>query len=99
MTHRLCLWARMRKKALQALSADTKNARLMYYIQILRLIKSQTKTLLYYQMARYWVERAFLKIKEQLGMHQYQVRSWKAWYHHIVFSMMALDFIHYLVLM
>ena len=53
----------------------------------------ELKTLLYYQMARYWVERAFQNIKQQLGMHQYQVRSWKAWYHHIVLSMMALDFI------
>lgn len=36
------------------------------------------ETLLYYQMQRYWVERAFEETKQQLGMAQYQVRSWKA---------------------
>lgn len=46
----------------------------------------------YRQMARYWVERAFQDIKEQLGMQQYQVRSWMAWYHHIALTMMALHF-------
>lgn len=48
---------------------------------------------LYRQMGRYWVERAFQNVKEQLGIHQYQVRSWKSWYHHIALTMMALGFI------
>lgn len=48
---------------------------------------------LFRQMQRYWVERAFQNVKEQLGLHQYQVRSWKAWHHHIALSMMALHFI------
>jgi SRSO17 transposase len=50
-------------------------------------------TALYQQMQRYWVERAFQDVKEQLGMHQYQVRSYMAWYHHIALTMMALHFI------
>lgn len=25
----------------------------------------------------------FKRIKEQIGLHQYQVRGWKAWHHHI----------------
>ena len=45
------------------------------------------------QMQRYWIERAFQEIKEQLGLHQYQVRGWKAWHHHIALTMMALHFI------
>ncbi|GAC1395846.1 MAG: IS701-like element ISBj6 family transposase [Pyrinomonadaceae bacterium] len=48
---------------------------------------------LFRQMQRYWVERAFQEIKEQLGMAQYQVRSWRAWHHHIALTMMALHFI------
>ena len=48
---------------------------------------------LYRQMQRYWVERAFQDVKEQLGLHQYQVRSWTAWYHHVALTMMALHFI------
>jgi hypothetical protein len=30
---------------------------------------------LFRQMQRYWVERAFQEIKEQIGLHQYQVRG------------------------
>lgn len=49
-------------------------------------------TLLFRQMQRYWIERAFQDVKEQLGIHQYQVRSYKAWYHHIALTLMALHF-------
>jgi len=55
--------------------------------------KLDLETALYQQMQRYWVERAFQDVKEQLGMHQYQVRSYRAWYHHIALTMMALHFI------
>lgn len=48
---------------------------------------------LYRQMQRYWIERAFQEIKEQIGLHQYQVRGWRAWEHHIALTMMALHFI------
>jgi SRSO17 transposase len=48
---------------------------------------------LFRQMQRYWVERGFQEIKDQLGMAQYQVRSWMAWHHHIALTMMALHFI------
>jgi len=51
------------------------------------------ETALFRQMQRYWIERGFQEIKEQLGLHQYQVRGWKAWQHHIALTMMALHFI------
>lgn len=44
-------------------------------------------------MQRYWCERAYQNVKEQLGLHQYQVRSWRAWYHHIALTLMALHFV------
>jgi SRSO17 transposase len=47
---------------------------------------------LFRQMQRYWVERAFQSVKEQIGLHQYQVRSWNAWQHHVALSLMALHF-------
>jgi SRSO17 transposase len=47
---------------------------------------------LFRQMQRYWIERAFQEIKEQIGLHQYQVRGWQAWQHHIALTMMALHF-------
>lgn len=51
------------------------------------------ETLLYYQMQRYWVERAFQETKQQLGLAQYQVRSYKALYHHLALCMMAFHYI------
>ena len=51
------------------------------------------ETALFRQMQRYWIERAFQEIKEQIGLHQYQVRGWRAWQHHIALTMMALHFI------
>jgi SRSO17 transposase len=54
--------------------------------------KMSVETALFRQMQRYWVERAFQNCKEHLGMHQYQVRSWRAWYHHIALTLMALHF-------
>ncbi len=51
------------------------------------------ETALFRQMQRYWIERGFQEIKEQIGLHQYQVRGWKAWQHHIALTMMALHFI------
>src|SRR5204863_6697487 len=54
--------------------------------------KMPLETALYRQMQRYWIERAFQNVKEQLGLHQYQVRSWQAWHHHIALTMMALHF-------
>jgi len=48
---------------------------------------------LFRQMQRYWIERGFQEIKEQIGLHQYQVRGWKGWQHHIALTMMALHFI------
>lgn len=48
---------------------------------------------LYRQMQRYWVERAFQNVKEHLGLNQYQVRSWRAWHHHVALTLMALHFL------
>ena len=45
---------------------------------------------LWRQMQRYWIERGFQEAKQQLGLHQNQTRSWPAWHHHIVLTMMAL---------
>lgn len=55
--------------------------------------KHALHTALFRQMQRYWCERAYQNVKEQLGLHQYQVRSWRAWYHHIALTLMALHFI------
>jgi SRSO17 transposase len=59
----------------------------------LRAGEISVEVALFRQMQRYWIERAFQEIKEQIGLHQYQVRGWRAWQHHIALTMMALHFI------
>ena len=55
--------------------------------------KLSLDTALFRQMQRYWCERAYQNVKEQLGLHQYQVRSWRAWHHHMALTLMALHFV------
>ena len=50
-------------------------------------------TALFRQMQRYWCEKAYQNVKEKLGLHQYQVRSWRAWSHHIALTLLALHFV------
>jgi SRSO17 transposase len=47
----------------------------------------------YMQMQRYFVEKSFREIKQQLGFADYQVRTWRAWYHHVALTMLALLYI------
>jgi SRSO17 transposase len=44
-------------------------------------------------MQRYWVERSFEDAKSEVGMDEYQVRTWRAWHHHISLTMLALLFL------
>lgn len=41
---------------------------------------------------RFWIERAFQNAKSECGMADYQVRKWKAWYHHMALCLMAQQF-------
>jgi uncharacterized protein YebE (UPF0316 family) len=43
----------------------------------------------YFQCNRYWVERCFDDVKNELGLSGYQVRKWIAWQHHQSLVMMA----------
>lgn len=49
--------------------------------------------LLVRQMYRSWVERSIRDGKQELGMTEYQVRSWQAWEHHSALTLMALLFL------
>jgi SRSO17 transposase len=48
--------------------------------------------LLYMQMQRFWVEQSVKDAKSELGMAEYQVRTWRAWHHHMTLTMLALLF-------
>ncbi len=49
--------------------------------------------LLRMQMQRYWVERCFEDAKSEIGMDEYQVRTWRGWHHHLALSLLALLFL------
>lgn len=55
--------------------------------------KTSTKKLAYMQSQRHFVERAFQDGKSELGMAQYQARSWEAWHRHMSIVMMAMLFV------
>jgi SRSO17 transposase len=50
------------------------------------------ETLAYMQAQRFWIERAFQDAKSELGMAQYEVRSWRGWHHHMALVCLAMLF-------
>lgn len=56
--------------------------------------KKTVQQFAFMQCQRFWIERAFEDGKGELGMADYQVRKYNAWYHHQVFVMMAMDYIN-----
>jgi len=46
------------------------------------------------QSQRFWIERAFQDCKGELGMADYQVRKYIAWYHHQALFFMAMDYVN-----
>lgn len=48
----------------------------------------------YMQAQRFWIERAFEDQKGELGMSDYQIRKYTAWYHHQALVMLALLFVN-----
>jgi SRSO17 transposase len=75
------------------ISTDIDGAEIKYSLCYTPDGKQALELALFRQMQRYWCERAYQNVKEQLGLHQYQVRSWRAWYHHIALTLMALHFV------
>jgi SRSO17 transposase len=43
--------------------------------------------------ARWAIEECFRTAKNEAGLDQYQVRTWRAWYAHITLSMLALAYL------
>ncbi len=57
-----------------------------------------TSSLAYRQRQRFWIEQAFKDGKSEVGLHQYQVRSWHGWHRHMALCMMALLYMMHLKL-
>jgi SRSO17 transposase len=45
------------------------------------------------QAQRYFIERSFQEVKQDIGASEYQIRGWLAWHHHMTLCMQAQHFI------
>ncbi len=43
--------------------------------------------------SRYWIEDCFERAKGEVGLADYETRSWDGWHHHVTLSMLALWFL------
>ena len=53
-----------------------------------------TQQFAFMESQRFWIERAFEDCKGELGMADYQVRKYIAWYHHQALFFMAMDYVN-----
>lgn len=42
---------------------------------------------------RHWIEQAFERAKSEVGLADYEVRSWVGWHHHMTLALLALFFL------
>jgi SRSO17 transposase len=78
------------RKELLILSKAVDGGDLKYSLSNLSGQRLSWCELLFLQMQRYWVERSFEDAKSEVGMDEYQVRTWCAWHHHMALTMLAL---------
>lgn len=56
-------------------------------------LKASLHRLAFMHGQRYFIERSFQELKQQLGMNEYQVRGYAGWHRHMAVCMMGLLFI------
>lgn len=74
------------------ISCEANGSNLKYSLANHPVAEYPDKKLLFFQMQRFWVEQSIKEAKSELGMHQYQVRTWRAWHHHMALTCLALAF-------
>jgi SRSO17 transposase len=98
---RLYDWARWRLCRLQEHPWDhwllvrrkiSKPTELAYYV-VFGPAETDLETLAQVAGQRWKIEECFEAAKQEVGLDEYEVRSWHGWYRHITLSMLALAFL------
>ena len=64
-----------------------------YSISSFKMHEKTLKEFAFMQAQRHWIERAFQDEKSDLGLVDYQIRQYNAWYHHQALVMMAMCYV------
>jgi len=70
-----------------------KNDEVKYSLSNFTTKEKTAQEFAFMQAQRFWIERAFEDGKGELGMSDYQVRKYTAWYHHQALVMLALLYV------
>lgn len=71
-----------------------KNDGIKYSLSNFNINEKTAQEFAFMQGQRFWIERAFEDMKGELGMSDYQVRKYTAWYHHQALVMLALQYVN-----
>jgi len=75
------------------LSLKKKKEKIKYTLSSFRTEQVTVERFAFMQAQRYWVEKAFKDDSQDLGMSDYQVRKYQAWYHYQALTMLAMLFV------
>src|SRR5258708_6295328 len=76
----------------RSLDEDAKQAE-MAYVLVFAPTGTSLKEMVEAFGARWTIEQCFEEAKGEVGLDEYEVRSWHGWYRHITLSMLALAFL------
>lgn len=83
-----------RKRTLLIRKGLGKGAPIKYCISNFGINEKNHQEFAFMQAQRHWIERAFEDCKGELGMADYQVRKFNAWYHHQALVMLAMQYVN-----
>ncbi len=85
------------KKAIEQTLVITKsiakNPKTKFSLSNISIKEQLPKDFALMQAQRFWIEKCFRECSHDLGMGDYQVRTYKGWYNHMVLTCFALEFI------
>jgi len=71
---------------------NKKNSKIKYSLSNMDIGQVSVERFAYMQAQRFWVEKSFKDGSKDIGMSDYQVRTYNAWYHSQSISMLAMLF-------